>query len=177
MAKRAAEIAAVEAQLRDKQEASERAARAAAEAHQLEMRAAATAAARATGGSASEAAMTASASSAESGAGVGEVAGKASVWNAGAYHWEERNLTAWAHGRLREILLGIEVDVPGGALNISEVRSLQGDASSSSRKGSQIVVFELKLALAWEGEIVDSESCIVQSDYSASVLHSVEQRC
>jgi len=93
----------------------------------------------------------------EAGAPAGELAEGASVWNRGGYHWEERDLTAWAKERLTALLEAVEVDVPGGLLKVVEVKELKGDASSSVRKGAKRVFFEFKAKLAWEGEIIDGK--------------------
>jgi activator of HSP90 ATPase len=62
---------------------------------------------------------------------------KASVWNAGAWQWEEKEFTPWAKARLNELLAGIDVDIPGGHAKVVEVPEVKGDATINIRKVSR----------------------------------------
>ena len=59
---------------------------------------------------------------------------EASNWNASGWGWEDRDCTAWARARLREVLVGFDVDVPGAHIAVVDVEDLVGEASVTLRK-------------------------------------------
>merc|ERR1719272_2326833 len=80
----------------------------------------------------------------------GEGAVQGSVWNANAWHWEEKPMTTWAHAWLQRKLEGLTVSMLGGlaSATLSDAK-ISGDASLSVRKGRPITLFQLRLECKW----------------------------
>ena len=51
-----------------------------------------------------------------------------SSWNRGGWGYEHKDMKAWTHTRLRQVLLGFAVDVAGAHMAIVDVEELVGDA-------------------------------------------------
>jgi len=79
-----------------------------------------------------------------------EGAVQGSVWNANAWHWEEKPATSWAHAWLQRKLDGLTATILGGlaTVTLSDAK-ISGDASVSVRKGRPIALFELRLECKW----------------------------
>lgn len=80
----------------------------------------------------------------------GEGSVQGSVWNANAWHWEEKPMTTWAHAWLQQKLEGLTASMLGGLASVvlSEIK-VSGDASVSVRKGRPIALFQLRLECKW----------------------------
>lgn len=73
-----------------------------------------------------------------------------SVWNANAWHWEEKPMTTWAHTWLQRKLEGLTASVLGGLATVTFASpQVSGDASVSVRKGRPIALFQLRLECKW----------------------------
>mmetsp|Transcript_122625 Transcript_122625/g.392513 ORF Transcript_122625/g.392513 Transcript_122625/m.392513 type:complete len:368 (-) Transcript_122625:27-1130(-) len=74
----------------------------------------------------------------------------ASVWNANAWHWEERPMNDWAHTWLKKELGALRLILLGGAAEatLSDIE-VSGDASVSVRKGKHVVLFSLSVTCKW----------------------------
>lgn len=74
--------------------------------------------------------------------------------NCGKWHWEDKNVSAWAHERIKELLKPELVTVapkPGtheGA-KMTEISSVEGDATLYNRKGVLKVLYDLKVNGKW----------------------------
>lgn len=80
----------------------------------------------------------------------GEGAVSGSVWNANAWHWEEKPMTAWAQSWLQRQLDGLTLSFLGGlASAVLAETKVSGDASVSVRKGRPISLFQLRIECAW----------------------------
>jgi len=78
--------------------------------------------------------------------------------NVNQWHWEERNVMAWAKERIPELLKEAAIPVQGnGSITITDVKDIKGDAYLNIRKGKMRVGFELGMNIAWEGKILDSD--------------------
>ncbi|GLD72036.1 BTB/POZ domain-containing protein 6-B-like protein [Lates japonicus] len=63
----------------------------------------------------------------------------------------ERNVSAWSSERLRQLLLGLRVEGPEGACQLTDVNKLDGEASINNRKGKLIFFYEWQLRASWLG--------------------------
>uniref|UniRef100_A0A8C5KP80 AHA1, activator of heat shock protein ATPase 2 n=1 Tax=Jaculus jaculus TaxID=51337 RepID=A0A8C5KP80_JACJA len=70
----------------------------------------------------------------------------------------ERDATSWSKGKLRELLVGIAMEIQAGCCVISELKQVEGEASCSNRKGKLIFFYEWNIKLAWKGTV--KESCV-----------------
>jgi len=86
-----------------------------------------------------------------------EGAVQGSVWNANAWHWEEKPMTTWAHAWLQRKLDGLTASMLGGlaSVSLSDVK-VSGDASLSVRKGRPITLFQLRLECKWVVKAADA---------------------
>ena len=78
---------------------------------------------------------------------VDQKQGVGSIWNKGNWHWEDRNYTVFAKDWLNKELTSIVETTDDAKISLYEVKSLEGTASVSIRKGKQIFMYE------FEGEI------------------------
>jgi hypothetical protein len=75
--------------------------------------------------------------------------------NVNCWHWEEKNRLPWAKERLETLLLvsaGGAAGVGGGGstATITSVRSVEGEAMTTTRKGGRrFAVYDLKVTCAW----------------------------
>jgi len=85
-----------------------------------------------------------------------KAAASQSRWNTGDYHWEERDVLAFARSAAADALTGPGADAAlwsdsqGNALEIVDVR-LEGDAASNVRKGARILTYALVLVVECRG--------------------------
>lgn len=86
-----------------------------------------------------------------------EGAVQGSVWNANAWHWEEKPKTSWAHSWLQSKLDNLTASMLGGlaSLTLSETK-VSGDASVSVRKGRPVALFCLRLECKWAVKASDA---------------------
>ncbi|GFR47177.1 hypothetical protein Agub_g8870, partial [Astrephomene gubernaculifera] len=71
----------------------------------------------------------------------------ASAWNA-AGTFEERNASAWAKARLKELLVGLRL--AGGEVEVLDVNSCEGEANIFLVRGKKRCGFDFELQLAWK---------------------------
>eukprot|EP00171_Calliarthron_tuberculosum_P019941 IDg19941t1 len=74
--------------------------------------------------------------------------------NCGKWHWEDKNVSKWAHERIKELLKPELVSVapkPGTheGVMLSEISSVEGDATLYNRKGVLKVLYDLKVSGKW----------------------------
>ncbi|XP_042561756.1 activator of 90 kDa heat shock protein ATPase homolog 1b isoform X2 [Clupea harengus] len=63
----------------------------------------------------------------------------------------ERNATNWSSEKLKELLVGIQVENEHGSCEVTEVSTVEGEASISNRKGKLIFFYEWNLKAKWKG--------------------------
>jgi len=96
-----------------------------------------------------------------------------SVWNANAWHWEEKPRTTWAHPWLQQNLETLVISILGGlaTATISDAK-VTGDASVSVRKGRPIALFALRVECKYAVEqstagIGDARGTILLPDFTS----------
>jgi len=81
-----------------------------------------------------------------------------SAWNY-AKTFEERDMSAWAKPRLKELLTGVSVqislkdvdgDMEAGEMEVTELKSLEGDASITFTRGKRRHIFDFAIDVAWK---------------------------
>lgn len=107
-----------------------------------------------------------------------------SVWNR-AGTWEERGLTWWFTGRLRELINGMETSIEGskGTLQVKDVDDCKGEASIVHVRGKLRYGFDLSLTLRWlsyikqateEGECTEMEGSVRIAELSRETVSNDE---
>ena len=84
--------------------------------------------------------------------------GVGSIWNKGNWHWEEKNYTEFAKEYLKEKWCSIRLNAANAAIEIYEIKELNGSASVTIRKQKQTPMFE------FEGEIYWKSQCTKEND-------------
>ncbi len=79
-----------------------------------------------------------------------------SQWNAGSWHWEERNWSSWAATHLKEKLSGMEFESDDLKVKTT-CNEVSGDAYVNIRKGKKYMGYELKISVKFEGEDCDGK--------------------
>ena len=83
--------------------------------------------------------------------------GSLSSWNVDDWHWEERDMTAWARSRLQQLLGGISASLgKKGSVAVHDVEIPEGFLAINVRKKKLIPIFELTLCVRWRGEFIDT---------------------
>lgn len=77
--------------------------------------------------------------------------GTNSQWNSSNYHWEERDYSVWAKGRLAELVTGLAVSAKTFNLTATGC-SATGEAANAIRKAKKIVTYELGCVVTFSGE-------------------------
>ncbi|KAG7461209.1 hypothetical protein MATL_G00207730 [Megalops atlanticus] len=76
---------------------------------------------------------------------------RADATNVNNWHWTERDATNWSSEKLKELLLGVRVEGEEGICEITEVDTLEGEASINNRKGKLIFFYEWNVKATWTG--------------------------
>ncbi|KAM4522859.1 activator of 90 kDa heat shock protein ATPase homolog 1-like isoform 2-T2 [Odontesthes bonariensis] len=76
---------------------------------------------------------------------------RADATNVNNWHWTERDVSAWSSERLRQLLLGVRVEAPEGACQLTDVSKLDGEASINNRRGKLFFFYEWQLRANWLG--------------------------
>lgn len=74
--------------------------------------------------------------------------------NCGKWHWEDKNVSGWAHERIKQLLRPELVSVgasPGTheGVNMVELEKVEGDATLYNRKGVLKVLYDVKVSGKW----------------------------
>ncbi|CCW69134.1 unnamed protein product [Phytomonas sp. Hart1] len=75
--------------------------------------------------------------------------------NVNAWHWEERDLSAYVHDKLKKAFLSLKfLENQDGVVyaQIDNVSEILGDVTVAQRKGKMMCYFELKMTLQWSGK-------------------------
>lgn len=64
----------------------------------------------------------------------------------------ERDATNWSSEKLKELMVGLNVENDDGRCEITEVSSVEGEASINNRKGKLIFFYEWNLKAQWNGK-------------------------
>lgn len=76
---------------------------------------------------------------------------RADATNVNNWHWTERDATNWSSEKLKELLMGLQVESEEGKCEITEVSKVEGEASINNRKGKLIFFYEWNLKADWRG--------------------------
>ncbi|XP_062863676.1 activator of 90 kDa heat shock protein ATPase homolog 1b isoform X2 [Trichomycterus rosablanca] len=63
----------------------------------------------------------------------------------------ERDATNWSSEKLKELMMGLNVENDEGKCEVTEVSSVEGEASINNRKGKLIFFYEWNLKAIWKG--------------------------
>ncbi|XP_062857506.1 activator of 90 kDa heat shock protein ATPase homolog 1a [Trichomycterus rosablanca] len=76
---------------------------------------------------------------------------RADATNVNNWHWTERDVSSWSQDILNELLLRVEVQNEDGVCQITDVSSIEGEASINNRKGKLIFFYEWTIKASWTG--------------------------
>ena len=97
-----------------------------------------------------------------------------SVWNS-AGTWEEKSCDKWAIKTIKNKLLAIHIKTPDITVKITDVNSIQGEASITTVRGKKKYIYDFSLDIAWNASIgKESYSGIITvTDISADCDYEV----
>lgn len=75
------------------------------------------------------------------------------VHNPNNWHWVDKNCLGWAREYFQEKLVGLAAQEGDCQLSVTSVKTVDGDCEVSQRKGKVISLFDLKIVLAYDGEL------------------------
>uniref|UniRef100_A0A6M2DLS5 Putative activator of 90 kDa heat shock protein atpase log 1 n=1 Tax=Xenopsylla cheopis TaxID=163159 RepID=A0A6M2DLS5_XENCH len=73
--------------------------------------------------------------------------------NVNNWHWTEKNASPWSKERLKELLKNLKISQGDMSCVITEIETLEGEASANNRKGKLIFFYEWDISLKWEGNV------------------------
>ncbi|KAL6486456.1 hypothetical protein MHYP_G00058480 [Metynnis hypsauchen] len=76
---------------------------------------------------------------------------RADATNVNNWHWTERDATSWSQEVLNKFLLKVRVEGEDGVCQITDVNSIEGEASINNRKGKLIFFYEWNIKASWTG--------------------------
>lgn len=76
---------------------------------------------------------------------------RADATNVNNWHWTERDVSSWSTDKLKELLRAVVVKNEDGNCEVTEITSLDGEASINNRKGKLIFFYEWNIKLKWTG--------------------------
>lgn len=80
--------------------------------------------------------------------------------NVNGWHWEEKDVSSWAKGRINELLSDPCCTAQGGdstTVAVEKVESVEGDATLYNRKGVLKVLYDLKVSGKWTTDHKEKE--------------------
>lgn len=71
--------------------------------------------------------------------------------NVNGWHWEDKDVSAWAHARIKELLSSLHCTADDGVtrVGVEAVDSVDGDATLYNRKGVLKVLYDVKVCGKW----------------------------
>ncbi|XP_022090580.1 activator of 90 kDa heat shock protein ATPase homolog 1-like [Acanthaster planci] len=75
--------------------------------------------------------------------------------NVNNWHWTEREASHASKECLKEVLVGLKIQDDKGECEITEMTSIEGEASASNRKAKLIFFYEWNIKLEWKGNLKD----------------------
>jgi activator of HSP90 ATPase len=105
-------------------------------------------------------------------------AASGSLWNKNSWHWEEKNYSEWAQGKVTEIITSTQVKDPSNGetykftISDDQMKNYKkGFATISVRKGKKVVCFEFSnISFGWSSSKGYSGSVTV-SEFSSEEPH------
>ncbi len=82
------------------------------------------------------------------------------VNNPNNWHWVDKNCIDWSKKYFKENLVGVSATTKDQQVEITEVKSIEGDVEVCQRKGKVISLFDLKLVLSFKGHVTDADEKI-----------------
>lgn len=76
---------------------------------------------------------------------------RADAVNVNNWHWTEKNATPWSSQRLRTLMHGLVFEDSKYHVEVTEVTSVEGEATASNRKGKLFFFYEWEIKADWEG--------------------------
>lgn len=76
---------------------------------------------------------------------------RADAKNVNNWHWTEKNATPWSKDKLRELLIGLEVQNDDFSCVITDLTKVEGEATANNRKSKLIFFYEWVINGEWEG--------------------------
>lgn len=77
--------------------------------------------------------------------------------NPNNWHWVDKNCISWTREHFDKELVGLKAVEGETEVNVSKVKSVEGDVEVCQRKGKVISLFDIVVALAWEGKVGEVE--------------------
>ena len=73
--------------------------------------------------------------------------------NVNNWHWVEKNATAWSKDKLKELLVGMVIENNEYFGELTELTSIEGEATANNRKAKLIFFYEWVLKGEWSGKL------------------------
>eukprot|EP00053_Salpingoeca_punica_P004234 m.48023 g.48023 ORF g.48023 m.48023 type:complete len:146 (-) comp12692_c0_seq2:199-636(-) len=102
-----------------------------------------------------------------------------SVWNS-AGTWEEKDMSAWMNGKLKQLLVGLQAQADNGvAVESTKVVKCEGEARVLNVRGKKRAGFEYQLEVSWKATVSGSsekKGSILFDDVSETSIDDLEMR-
>lgn len=77
---------------------------------------------------------------------------RADATNVNNWHWTEKNATQWSKDKIKSLLSGKKIEGEVFEAEITEITTLEGEASANNRKSKLIFFYEWELKGKWKGK-------------------------
>lgn len=77
--------------------------------------------------------------------------------NVNNWHWVEKNATAWSKEKLKELLVGLVIEDEEFFGELTELTTIDGEATANNRKAKLIFFYEWVLKGEWSGKLKTGE--------------------
>lgn len=77
--------------------------------------------------------------------------------NVNNWHWTERDATIWSKEKLKTLFLSLHEETDEGSWKMDEVKTMEGEATLSNRKGKIIIFYEWDIKLTYKGKVTGSD--------------------
>lgn len=78
--------------------------------------------------------------------------------NVNNWHWTEKNATPWSKERIRTLFTNLPIEENQMQCKVTELKSIEGEATANNRKGKLIFFYEWHVVLKWTGYLNDNQA-------------------
>lgn len=83
---------------------------------------------------------------------------RADATNVNNWHWTEKNATGWSKEKLKELLVGLVVEDDSFNCEVTDLTTLEGEATANNRKAKLIFFYEWDIKGEWKGNLKASKT-------------------
>lgn len=75
--------------------------------------------------------------------------------NVNNWHWTEKNACSWSTEKLKDLLMGMQIESSVAIVTLTEMDKIEGEAVVNNRKGKLIFFYEWDITMSWKGRLTN----------------------